>query len=491
MLEVIADHLVEGVHRLGEELHLVGAPLLLALAAAVLRQFPDDVQRRLALGEVVGAVLVGGGRRAAPRLLGLLQRSVLLREELAELPAELLLRRALDALARPEQERVFVLDLNDRQRRVLRKGDAGVGVLLGEHLLHPVLVGRLEFLVEEQQAPVAPAARIEDAHRRLDAGGAGPVGRVGDVNALFLHRRQALPEVVAVGLVDAHQVAAGGGDVAVKAHHVDPALGEEAGMAREVLVERPVVDRPEARGLAVGEGEVVAVFGPGDETVLAGELLVEAAQVEQRLGTELVARRLERPAALGGDFAGVGFLARLPLALGREGSAGKHETVEHPVIVIVAVHLELDAMGALGELDGAHLDPCDEPQVDLAVVGDVGILLGGLHVDELPLAAVELVGKLRRHRVGADPEDVLAPGACPKRVSRFAGLLVGPVADEVAAGKLVLLHLVVPPGVARHGLRLRRLAFDPDVVGGPGPRPGPNGQQSGEEEDSRKSASFS
>ena len=76
-------------------------------------------------------------------------------------------------------------------------------------------------------------------------------------------------------------------------------------MAREVLVEGPVVDRPEARGRAVGEGEVVAVFGAGDETVLAGELLVEAAQVEQRLGTELVARRLERPAALGGDFAGV------------------------------------------------------------------------------------------------------------------------------------------------------------------------------------------
>ena len=387
--EVIADHLVEGVHRLGEELHLVGAPLLLAFVAAVLRQFPDDVQRRLALGEVVGTVLVRGGRRAAPRLLGLLQRSVFLGEELAELPAELLLRRALDALARPEQERVFILDLNDRQGRVLRKGDAGVGVLLGEHLFHPVLVGRLEFLVEEQQAPVAPAARIEDAHRRLYAGRSGPVGRVGDVNALFLHRRQALPEVVAVGLVDAHQVAAGGRDVAVKSHHVDAALGEEAGMAREVLVERPVVDRPEARGRPVGEGEVVAVFGAGDETVLAGELLVEAAQVEQRLGTELVARRLERPAALGGDFAGVGFLA---------------------------------------------------------------------------------------------------PDACSKHVCGFAGVLVGPVADEVAARKLVLCHLVIPPRVARHGLRLRRLTIDPDVIGGPGSWPGPNGQQSGEEKSGWQSA---
>ena len=39
--------------------------------------------------------------------------------------------------------------------------DAGVRVLLGEHLLHPVLVGVLKFLVEEQEAPVARAARIE------------------------------------------------------------------------------------------------------------------------------------------------------------------------------------------------------------------------------------------------------------------------------------------------------------------------------------------
>ena len=207
-----------------------------------------------------------------------------------------------------------------------------------------MLVGRLELLVEEQQAPVAAAARIEDAHRRLHAGGPGPVGREGDVNALFLHRRQALPDVVAVGLVGLHQVAAGGGDVAEETHHVDAALGEEAGMAREVLVEGPVVDRPEAGGRPVGEGEVVAVFGAGDETVLAGELLVEAAQVQQRLGAELVARRLEGPAALGGDFAGGGLLARLPRALGHEGAAGEDETVEHAVIVIVAVHLELDAM---------------------------------------------------------------------------------------------------------------------------------------------------
>ena len=126
-----------------------------------------------------------------------------------------------------------------------------------------MLVGRLELLVEEQQAPVAAAARIEHAHRRLHAGRSGPVGRVGHVNALFLHRRQALPEVVAVGLVDAHQVAAGGRDVAVKADHVDAALGEEAGMARKVLVEGPVVDRPEAHGRAVGEGEVVAVLRSG------------------------------------------------------------------------------------------------------------------------------------------------------------------------------------------------------------------------------------
>ena len=132
-----------------------------------------------------GASWLAPGRRAAPGLLGLLQRAVLLDRNCAELPAEFLLRRTLDALARPEQQRVFVLNLDDRQRRVLRQGDAGVGVRFGEHLFHPVLVGRLEFLVEEQQAPIARPARIEHAHRRLDAGRAGPVGRVGDVNPSF------------------------------------------------------------------------------------------------------------------------------------------------------------------------------------------------------------------------------------------------------------------------------------------------------------------
>ena len=55
-------------------------------------------------------------------------------------------------------------------------------------------------------------------------------------------------------------------------------------MTRKILVVRPVVDGPEACGLPVGEGKVVAVLGTCDEAVLAGEFLIEAAQVEQRLG---------------------------------------------------------------------------------------------------------------------------------------------------------------------------------------------------------------
>ena len=69
------------------------------------------------------------------------------------------------------------------------------------------------------------------------------------------------------------------------------------GMFRRSKKSTFAVQALENINLTVGEGEVVAVFGPRDETALAGESLVEAAQVEQRLGTELVARRLERPAA--------------------------------------------------------------------------------------------------------------------------------------------------------------------------------------------------
>ena len=86
--------------------------------------------------------------------------------------------------------------------------------------------------------------------------------------------------MVAIGRVDAHQVVAGGRDVAVKADHVDPPLGEEPRMPRQVRAERPVIDRPEARGRSVGEGEVVAVLGTGEETMFSGELFVQAAEIQ-------------------------------------------------------------------------------------------------------------------------------------------------------------------------------------------------------------------
>src|SRR6516162_2058696 len=103
--------------------------------------------------------------------------------------------------------------------------------------------------------------------------------------------------MVAVGCVNGHQVAPRRGYVAVEPDHVNSALGQKTGVTRQVFVERRIVHRPEPSRCAVAENKIVAILGPGDKTMLPGNFLVETAQIQQRLRTELVARRLESPSA--------------------------------------------------------------------------------------------------------------------------------------------------------------------------------------------------
>src|SRR5208282_1109979 len=105
--------------------------------------------------------------------------------------------------------------------------------------------------------------------------------------------------MISVPGIDAHQVAVGGGYVAMKTHHVDTPLGEETRLTREVFVECAIVDGPEPNRCAIAESEIIAVFGDGQKAVVASRLLVESAQIEQRLGPELVARRAKSPTGVG------------------------------------------------------------------------------------------------------------------------------------------------------------------------------------------------
>ena len=68
-----------------------------------------------------------------------------------ELAAELELGRRLDPVAGPEEQAVFVLDLQKRDGRLLAERHLGVRVGPGQERLGPGFVGRLEVLIKEQE----------------------------------------------------------------------------------------------------------------------------------------------------------------------------------------------------------------------------------------------------------------------------------------------------------------------------------------------------
>ena len=117
---------------------------------------------------------------------------------------------------------------------------------------------------------------------------------------LFFHRRNAAPKMLTVALVDAHQVAIGWrGYVAMKPHHIDPALGREPRICRERFLqyEGGIVDRPktelECRSV---KAKSLAIPGASHKTMFARKLFVQPAQVKQGIGSKFVGRGLESPA---------------------------------------------------------------------------------------------------------------------------------------------------------------------------------------------------
>lgn len=80
-------------------------------------------------------------------------------------------------------------------------------------------------------------------------------------------------------------------------------------------------------------------------------------------------------------------------------------------------------------------------------------------------ALVKKVVELGLDRVGADPEGVAGRFGHVEAVLGLAFFFLGKVGNPVAAGELIFLDLVVPPGVAIHGRSSGPLAFDPDRLG--------------------------
>jgi hypothetical protein len=130
----------------------------------------------------------------------------------------------------------------------------------------------------------------------------------------------------------------------VPADHVDAALGEEPRVTadRLHLARRRTagVDRPEADGLAVAQGEV-ARRGALHEARLAGRLLVEPPEVEERLGAEVVVVGLERP---GAGLREPELLAGLAGAVGVKGFVVRQK--QSIAVVLVWVHRRSVPSGA-------------------------------------------------------------------------------------------------------------------------------------------------
>ena len=298
------------MHRAGVELGLIGEPKR-ARTACGLRELPQVDERQTAfVGRVFPNPLTAPGGQS------LRQRAVLGCGELREAGLERGTLRPLDAAHRPEQQAVLVLDLHQRHARIARQWHAVVRVLFGEQLLQPRLVGGLQHGVEKQQTE----SRLIGAtgHRPVlrELHGHGPVRRDHAVDALGAHGRHHAPDRIALGAVDVADGCAGRwADLPVLAHQIDAALGQKPRVARQIgrglrpprlghegSARHIAVDGPKADRLAVAADEVAPCVD-AHEAGFTRDALVERAQVEQRVGAELVAWRRERP---GGGGIGLG-----------------------------------------------------------------------------------------------------------------------------------------------------------------------------------------
>ena len=164
---------------------------------------------------------------------------MLIAQELSEPRLKRFALSAFDGVDRPEQQAVFVLDLDDRHARVVPEGNAGVGILRQEQLAQPCLVGVLQRGVEEQQAPGGLRRATGDSPRGCKLHRPCPVRRERGVDTLGAHGGNGAPDAFAFSRVDVGDRRMGvgrqvGAQLAVQPDHVDAAFGQEACMACEI-----------------------------------------------------------------------------------------------------------------------------------------------------------------------------------------------------------------------------------------------------------------
>src|SRR5690606_6455721 len=194
------------------------------------------------------------------------------------------------------------------------------------------------------------------------------------------------------------------------------------------------VRRPETDAIAGSEDEARAVAA--NAPLLAGDVLVEGAKVDERIGRERV--RLGLP-GVEARVRESGSLSRLEDAPRAEGCLGEDETVDRPVVLVRALEAETDRMLTPLELERTDVNPSDEARVGLAVGRDVELADGAGDVDRLPTAAIETVGEARAgDGIRAQPEIIGSSLWSLERVVSLRPLPLREMRKPVAARERVL-----------------------------------------------------
>ena len=200
----------------------------------------------------------------------------------------------------PEEERVLVLHFQAGDRRLLYQRLARRRAGRGQQRRPPSAVLRLELRVKEQRRKrmALSIIALQPGIVRFGREPEREVDREMRVNALGLHRLDDLDGVLDFGRVNLPALIE---VAAVNPHQVDAVLGQHPRALPQVRARqlvRRAVDGPEPHRLAGPAVNELAVLH-ADEALLAGEPLIEEAQINRAALGKGVRLRVERKPVLG------------------------------------------------------------------------------------------------------------------------------------------------------------------------------------------------
>ena len=133
-------------------------------------------------------------------------------------------------------------------------------------------------------------------------------------------------------------------------------------------------------------------------------------------------------------------------------------------MVVTTVHPECHRRLAGVQANSATIQPADDSQIGLAVIGDIDHIDGFARVDLRRFAIVDLVRQQRTDHTGAHPQCVFPFGRDIQRVARDTVGPIREVTDPGTFGQLLFLHCVTVPVVGLNFPAGSCFSLNPDIV---------------------------